>query len=120
MNEVSRGVAWINFWKPKDDWYYLSHDEREKLLSRWNNIRTAAVIRGANSLGTFACRANTDWARVSLWTFPDLTVLTELHDELSDARYYQYFAEANSFGLHVANPYDTFMAAADATIEMQG
>jgi hypothetical protein len=119
MTDESSPLAWINFWKPKDEWYYLERAERQSLLEWWEEFRNAAVAAGARRLGTFACRANSDWARVSLWEFPDVETLTEMIDELSAAGYYQYFAEDNTFGVSVEEPYETYMAAADAAIEMR-
>ena len=33
--------------EPKDEWYYLTRDERERLLEEWGAIRAAAVGQGA-------------------------------------------------------------------------
>lgn len=116
MSAVGPILAWINFWKPKDDWYYLPSDRREELLSRWEAIRASAVSQGGKQLGSYECRANTSWARVSLWEFPNLEVLTSMVSELADAEYYRFFAESNAFGLRTDDPYHNYMVAADATV----
>jgi hypothetical protein len=85
------------------------------LLAAWDAIRGEAVAAGARRFGTYECRASAAWARVSLWEFPDLATLTRMVDALSDAAYYQYFAEENAFGRRTEDPYANYMAAADAT-----
>ena len=120
MTDAAERIGWINFWKPKDEWYYLSRDERERLMGEWEAIRTAAKSEGARQLGTYECRASTAWARVSLWEFPELDVLTRMVEALADAAYYQYFAEENAFGCRTEDPLGNFMVAADATASFVG
>lgn len=120
MNGAAPTFGWINFWKPKDEWYYLPAAERDGLLARWEAVRQAAIARGAVRLGDYECRASTAWARVSLWEFPDLRVLTEMVDGLADAAYYQYFAEENAFGRRTARPYENYVAAAEMTEALAG
>jgi hypothetical protein len=120
VSEAAGRIGWINFWKPKDEWYYLSREDRERLMGTWDAIRTAAMDEGASRLGSYECRASTAWARVSLWEFPDLAVLTSMVDALADAAYYQYFAEENAFGWRTEDPLDNFMVAANATFDFGG
>ena len=120
MNEAPETLAWINYWKPKDDWYYMPRRRREELLQQWKAIRDSAIDQGGRQLGTYECRANTSWARVSLWEFPNLEVLTSMITKLEDAGYYQYFAENNAFGLRTDDPYGNYMVAADATADTAG
>ena len=47
-------------------------------------------------------------------------VLTEMVDALSDAAYYQYFAEENAFGRRTEDPYGNYVVAADATLAFGG
>ena len=115
MSDSAERIGWINFWKPIDEWYYLSRDDRERLMGEWEAIRAVATSAGANRLGSYECRASTAWARVSLWEFPRLDVLTRMVDALADAAYYQYFAEENAFGRRTEDPLGNFMVAADAT-----
>lgn len=120
MSEVAERIGWINFWKPKDEWDYLSRDDRERLLREWNAIRGSAAAQGANHLGTYECRASTSWARVSLWEFPALDILISMVEALSEAGYYQYFAEENAFGRRTEDPYRNYIVAADATQSFGG
>ena len=115
MSAAPSRIGWVNFWKPKDEWYYLSRAERDRLLGEWEAIREAAIARGAVCFGSYECRASTAWARVALWEFPDLDALTGMVDALAAAAYYQYFAEENAFGRRTEEPFANYMAAADAT-----
>jgi hypothetical protein len=115
VSDASERIGWINFWKPKDEWYYLARADRERLIGEWEAIRAAATEAGATRLGTYECRASTAWARVSLWEFPQLDVLTRMVDALAGSAYYQYFAEENAFGRRTEDPLGNFMVAADAT-----
>lgn len=115
MSEATPRIGWVNFWKPKDEWYYLSAAERERRLGRWESIRAEAIAGGAVCLGSYECRASTAWARVSLWEFPDLDALTGMVDALAEASYYQYFAEENAFGRRTEDPIMNFEVAAAAT-----
>ena len=120
MSEPMGPIGWINFWKPKDEWYYLPPQERTRLLAAWEAIREGAVARGARRLGSYECRASTAWARVALWELPDLETLTGMVEALSEAGYYQYFAEENAFGRRTEEPYENFVVAADATAAYGG
>ncbi len=120
MSQTEGTLGWINYWKPKDEWYYLPRQRREQLLRAWEGIRASAVDQGASRLGTYECRASTSWARVSLWEFPNLDVLTGMVDALSHADYYQYFAEENAFGRRTEDPYRNYTIAADLTESFGG
>jgi hypothetical protein len=120
VSDGDERIGWINYWKPKDEWYYLPRDDRERLLHEWNAIRAAAAAGGANQFGVYECRASTSWARVALWEFPSLDALTTMIDALSEAGYYQYFAEENAFGRRTEDPYRNFSVAADATQSFGG
>ncbi len=120
MRDAEEKLGWINYWKPKDEWYYLPRHRREQLLRDWEDIRAWAIAQGASRLGTYECRASTPWARVSLWDFPNLDVLTGMVDALSNAGYHQYFAEENVFGRRTEDPYHNYTVAADLTESFGG
>ncbi len=117
MNPRQEPLGWISYWKPKGEWYYLSHSEREELLECWEKVRKGVISRGARRVGDYESRANTRWARVSVWEFPDLDLLRSMVTELEEASYYRYFAEQNAFGRRTSDPYENYMVAADLTVE---
>jgi hypothetical protein len=118
MSTTGSSFGWVSFSKPKDDWYYLTREDRERLIQRWETIRSAAISRGAEHLGDFEVRASSSWARMAMWEFADLQSLTEMIDALSEASYYQYFAEENTFGRKTDSPLANYMTAADHTARL--
>jgi hypothetical protein len=115
MSTSGSSFGWVSFSRPKDDWYYLPREERVRLLQAWEAIRSDAISRGAAHLGDYEVRASSSWARMAMWEFSDLAILTEMIDALSEASYYQYFAEENTFGRKTDKPLETYMTAADHT-----
>ncbi len=115
MSTTGTSFGWVSFSRPKDDWYYLPREERERLLQRWEAVRNEAISQGAAHLGDFEVRASSCWARMAMWEFADLAILTEMIDALSEASYYQYFAEENTFGRKTDDSLATYMTAADHT-----
>lgn len=112
-------LGWVNFSRPRDDWYYLPRADRERLLARWSEIHDTAIAAGANQFGVYEVRATSSWARLALWEFPNLAALTGMIDALSDAEYYRYFIEENTFGKETDDPLANFMVAADLTASLQ-
>jgi hypothetical protein len=108
-------IGWVNFWSPKDEWYYLPAGRRTELLAQWQVIHEDVFARGARRLGSYETRASTAWARVSLWEFPSFELLMEMVDRLGDAAYYEFFSEENAFGRRTEEPHANYLAAADAT-----
>lgn len=115
MNEP---IGWVSFWKPRDAWYYSTGERRSELLERWNVIRSRAETAGAEVTGHYECRANSEWARMSVWQFPTLETLLNMLDELEEAEYYQYFAEENLLGRRTTVPYANYEDAARFTEEV--
>ena len=115
MSATGSSFGWVSFSRPKDDWYYLPHAERERLMQRWSELRDEAIAQGATHRGDFEVRATSSWARMAIWEFSNLQTLTELIDDLSEASYYQYFAEENTFGRKTDDSLEPYMTAADYT-----
>lgn len=116
MTTTGTSYGWVSFSRPKDDWYYLPREPRERLLRRWEAIRAEAIARGAAHLGDFEVRASSSWARMAMWEFAELGTLTDMIDALSEASYYQYFAEENTFGRKTDDSLAPYMTAADSTV----
>lgn len=116
MNQREEPLGWISYWRPKDEWYYLPHSQRDELLEQWQAIRQEAISRGARRVADYECRADTRWARVSVWEFPELEVLRGMVTELEEASYHRYFAEHNTLGRRTSDPYDNYVVAAELTV----
>lgn len=99
MSDAStQPLGWIKFWKPKDDWYYLSPADRQIYLDKFAQVVARATERGACLIGTYKCRGQSSWARFEVWEFPDLQVLLDLSHDLEEIGHFQYFAEDHTVG----------------------
>jgi hypothetical protein len=98
VEQSSQPLGWINFWKPKDDWYYLAPDARRAYFDQYVEVVKRAEGAGARRLGSYKCRGQSLWSRFEVWEFPDLRVLVEMNQALEEIGHYQYFAEDNTVG----------------------
>lgn len=91
-------LGWIRYYTPKDDWHYLSVDERDRYLTDFKHLVDATCQKGARKIGTYKCRGQSPWMRFELWEFPSITLLIEFSNELESIGHYQYFEEDHSVG----------------------
>lgn len=106
MEHSSQPLGWINFWKPKDDWYYLSPDRRQAYFDQYSEVISKAEAAGAKRIGGYKCRGQSLWARFEVWEFPVLGVLVEMNQALEEIGHYQYFAEDNTLGRRYERDHD--------------
>ena len=100
-------IGWVKFWKPLDDWYALSTPEREYYYNHYQSLAQHVVDQGAQLIGTYKCRGQSDWERFEFWEFPKLEMLIEFTNGLEEINHYLYFAESATFGRR----YDRFFDA---------
>jgi len=91
-------IGWVKYWKPKDDWYYLTPAERQTYLDNFARVTRAAMEKGARLLGTYKCRGQSPWARFEVWEFPELQAVIELTNNLEEIGHFRYFAEDHTVG----------------------
>jgi hypothetical protein len=91
-------IGMIKFWKPKDDWYYLSPADRKVYLDSYANVVRRAEKSGAKLLGSYKCRGQSTWARFEVWEFPDLRDIIDFTNNLEEIAHFRYFAEENTVG----------------------
>jgi hypothetical protein len=97
MKENQR-IGWVKFWTPKDDWYYLSFEERKQYLSLFSEAKTIAKAKGANLIGVYKCRGQSEWMRFEVWEFLAPDDVIEFTRSLESIGHYQYFSESNTIG----------------------
>lgn len=97
-NNAPQPLGWIKYWKPKDDWYYLTPAERQTYLDAFAEVVDRTVKKGGRLIGTYKCRGQSPWARFEIWEFPDLQLLIDLSNELEEIGHFQYFAEDHTVG----------------------
>lgn len=98
METQTQPLGWVNFWLPKDDWYYLRDEERRAYLAKHAEIVEQAEAKGVRRIGSYKCRGQSTWPRFDLWEFPDLETLIEMNERLEEIGHYRYFAEENIVG----------------------
>jgi Family of unknown function (DUF6616) len=91
-------IGWVKFWKPQDDWYYLTPEARQSYLDALARVTARATERGARQLGKYKCRGQSPWARFEVWEFPDLQALIDMTNDLEEIGHYRYFAEDHTVG----------------------
>jgi hypothetical protein len=108
-------VSWLSYWKPKDAWYYADPETRKARLAAWREIWTEAEESGAVHLSTSSIRANSPWARVSVWEFPTLDDLLRMVTQLEEAGYAEYLEIDNVVGEPDDDPFAPYIDAAHYT-----
>ncbi len=91
-------IGWVKFWTPKDDWYYLTETERESYIAQFDQAVTEARDGGADLIGVYKCRGQSEWMRFEIWEFPSLDDVIAFTRTLESIGHYQYFAEDNTVG----------------------
>ncbi len=91
-------VGWFKRWKPTDDWYYLSEEDRHTYLSQREALFRDVQARGARLLGTYKVRGQSSWSRFECWEFPSVDAIVQFTNSLEEIRHYQYFQEENMVG----------------------
>jgi hypothetical protein len=97
-NTATKPLGWVKFWTPKDDWYYLSSDDRQKYFDDYEKVVSQALEKGAVLIGTYKCRGQSPWLRFEVWEFPEISILIEFSNSLEDIGHFQYFEEDNTVG----------------------
>ena len=92
-------MGWINFYNPTDDWYYLAAKEKSIYLNNYNKIVEHAKSKGAQLLGSYKCRSNSEWSSYDVWEFPSIEIIVEIfNNQLEVIGHFQYFEENHVMG----------------------
>jgi hypothetical protein len=95
---ANQSLGWVKFWTPKDDWYYLTPDERQEYWDAYERVTAQVIANGAKLLGTYKCRGESPWFRFEVWEFPDISELIAYSNSLEAIGHFQYFEEQNTVG----------------------
>ena len=98
MNDEKNMIGWVKYWTPKDDWYYLSEEEREKYINQYNQIVEKTKESGADLIGVYKCRGQSSWMRFEFWEFPAVEDIIEFTNQLEEIGHYQFFEEDHTVG----------------------
>ena len=88
----------INFYNPTDDWYYLEEQEKSIYLQKYNKVVEHVKSKGAQLLGSYKCRSNSEWSRYDVWEFPSIEIIVEMNNQLEEIGHFQFFEENHVMG----------------------
>ncbi len=91
-------LSWINFYNPTDDWYYLKEKDKTTYLQKYAQVVEQIKSEGAKLLGSYKCRANSEWSRYDIWEFPTIDIIVKMSNQLEEIGHYQYFEENHVMG----------------------
>jgi hypothetical protein len=92
-------VVWIHYARPRTPWYELSDEERSAHLSDWTRARRQSLEAGAQHLGDFHVRGQSDYSTAEVWTFGSAEDAFDHWARLTATGYAEWFAFANNVGL---------------------
>jgi len=96
--KMKKCLSWINFYNPTDDWYYLKKKEKSIYLQKYAKVVELIEKEGAKHLGSYKCRANSEWSRFEVWEFPTIDIIVKMSNQLEEIGHYQYFEENHVLG----------------------
>lgn len=95
-------TIWIHYARPRSSWYELAKVRRAELELRWAGVDAAAVEAGAQSMGTYFIRGQSDYSTVDVWSFADYEAAYQHWTTKVAAGYAEWFEFSNNVGNAVA------------------
>jgi len=92
-------TIWIHQARPRTSWYALSPAEKHDLRTQWKALDEAASATGAEKLGEYSIRGQSDYSTVELWRFTGPEKAFEFWDDRVRADYAVWFAFSNQLGV---------------------
>ena len=93
----------IKFFSPKDCWYYLDDKEKIDFIKLYDKKNDEFIEKGAELIGTYVSRANSDWSRYEIWLFNDIENNISYSNILEEIGFYEYFVVQNLLGFKTNN-----------------
>ncbi len=91
-------TIWIHYALPRSSWYELVEDTRAELQKRWDKIDNDAISAGAQNMGTYFIRGQSDYATASVWAFPSYDSAYDYWAAKVSAGYAEWYDFANNVG----------------------
>jgi hypothetical protein len=95
-------TIWIHQARPRTAWYELGDEKKRELRDRWNSLDTAAVESGAEHVGTYSVRGQSDYSTVEVWRFESPERVFDFWNARVAADYAVWFAFSNQVGSSVS------------------
>lgn len=94
-------TIWIHYARPRSSWYELPEDTRTELEQRWAGVDAEAVEAGAQSLGSYFVRGQSDYSTVDVWSFDGYEAAYTHWTARVAAGYAEWFEFSNNVGNRV-------------------
>ena len=88
----------VEYWKPRDNWYDLSSDEKEKFLDGIRENISTLGGRGVKLIGIYRCRAFGEWDGMAFFECPDADGVEAVAEGSESHDWYHYFEGDNVVG----------------------
>jgi hypothetical protein len=97
-------TLWAHQARPRTSWYGLDPVEQKVLLDRWDALNEEAVAAGAERVGTYAIRGQSDFSTLDVWIFPSPDDVFRFWEARVLADYVVWFAFSNQVGTALPAP----------------
>lgn len=91
-------TIWIHYARPRSSWYELDKARQAELERKWADVDTAAVGSGAQSLGNYFVRGQSDYSTVHVWSFAGYEAAYAHWTAKVAAGYAEWFEFSNNVG----------------------
>jgi len=92
-------VIWIHQARPRPGWYELSATDKTELLESWEGLNSRATESGAEHLGKYSVRGQSDFSTVEVWKFDGPEEAFRFWSDRVEASYAAWFTFANQLGV---------------------
>lgn len=89
---------WIHQSRPRPSWYELDRSSQAELRARWGELDTEAVAGGAERVGEYTIRGQSDYATLEVWKFASPEESFAFWSDRVAAEYSTWFTSSNQLG----------------------
>ncbi len=88
----------VEFWKPRDNWYDLTPEEKNRFLDGIRENIATLSAKGVKRLGIYRCRGFGDWDGMAFFECPDAESVEAVAEGSESHDWYHYFEGNNIAG----------------------
>lgn len=92
-------TIWIHQARPRPAWYGLDAAHKDELRNAWRALDAAAVDGGAERVGGYSIRGQSDFSTLEVWRFAGPEEAFEFWARRVEADYAVWFAFSNQLGV---------------------
>ena len=88
----------VEFWKPRDNWYDLTKEQKAAFLDGIRENIATLSARGVKLIGIYRCRGFGDWDGMAFFECPDADSVEAVAEGSESHDWYHYFEGSNIVG----------------------